>query len=199
MRQEAKAPATGVDVYVPDFLEDVIAEFTHQVRGSGHVNQRSGVSVRLSIANLETLVASAVRRAVRTGATRAVPRMSDLRGLAQSSMGRVEFEGFEEGREAEILRRLLHQAVLEVFRENLMGFDFSPLLHAFDAGLEVEIGDLTSASQVLSQFAELDVSDLMVRLGLPDGAEEMASAIEFALEGLHLTRRLNKHDGMYSA
>jgi magnesium chelatase subunit I len=198
MRQEAKASAAGVDVYVPDFLEDVIAEYTHQVRGSGHVNQRSGVSVRLSIANLETLVASAVRRAVRTGATRAVPRMSDLGGLAQSSMGRVEFEGFEEGREAEILRRLLNQAVLEVFRENLMGFDFSPLLNAFEAGLEIEIGDLTSASQVLSQFAELDVSDLMLRLGLADGDEETAAAIEFALEGLHLTRRLNKHGGTYS-
>jgi magnesium chelatase subunit I len=124
--------------------------------------------------------------------------MSDLGGLAQSSMGRVEFEGFEEGREAEILRRLLNQAVLEVFRENLMGFDFSPLLNAFEAGLEIEIGDLTSASQVLSQFAELDVSDLMLRLGLADGDEETAAAIEFALEGLHLTRRLNKHGGTYS-
>jgi hypothetical protein len=78
MRQEAKAVGGRVRVTVPDFLEDVIAEFTHQIRGSGHVNQRSGVSVRLSIANLETLVASAVRRAVRTGSTEAVPRISDL-------------------------------------------------------------------------------------------------------------------------
>jgi magnesium chelatase subunit I len=199
MRQEAKAPAPGIDVVVPDFLEDVIAEFTHQIRGSGHVNQRSGVSVRLTISNLETLVASAIRRAVRTGASKAVPRISDLSGLAQSSMGRVEFEGFEEGREAEILRRLLNQAVLEVFRENLMGFDFSPILEAFDAGLEIEVGDMSPASDVLSQFAELDVSHLLLRLGLPGGGEEeTASAIEFALEGLHLTRRLNKADGTYS-
>ena len=199
MRQEAKSPAPGIEVVVPDFLEDVIAEFTHQIRGSGHVNQRSGVSVRLSISNLETLVASAIRRAVRTGATRAVPRVSDLGGLAQSSLGRVEFEGFEEGREAEILRRLLNQAVLEVFRENLMGFDFSPILEAFDAGLEIEVGDMSPASDLLSQFAELDVGHLLLRLGLPGGgAEETASAIEFALEGLHLTRRLNKADGTYS-
>lgn len=201
MRQEAKPPASaGVTVFVPDFLEDVIAEFTHQVRASGHVNQRSGVSVRLSISNFETLIASAIRRAVRTGADRAVPRVSDLDGLAQSSMGRVEFEGFEEGREAEILRRLLNVAVLEVFRETLMGFDFSSMLDAFDAGLEVEIGDLSPASDVLSQFGELDVTDLLLRLGITDaGVEEMASAIEFALEGLHLTRRLNKHERMYSA
>ncbi|MEX2424488.1 MAG: AAA family ATPase [Acidimicrobiia bacterium] len=199
MRQEAKAPAPGIEVVVPDFLEDVIAEFTHQIRGSGHVNQRSGVSVRLTISNLETLVASAIRRAVRTGVPKAVPRISDLAGLAQSSMGRVEFEGFEEGREAEILRRLLNQAVLEVFRENLMGFDFTPMLEAFDAGLEIEVGDMSPATALLSQFAELDVSHLLLRLGLPQGGdEETASAIEFALEGLHLTRRLNKADGTYS-
>ena len=197
MRQEAKPPAHGVDVHVPDFLEDVIAEFTHQIRASGHVNQRSGVSVRLSIANLETLVASAVRRAVRTGAGTAVPRVSDLEGIAQSSLGRVEFEGFEEGREAEILRRLLSQATLEVFREYLMGFDFVPVLDAFDSGLEVEVDDLTPASNVVA--GELDTSDLVLRLGLTGGTdEELASALEFALEGLHLTRRLNKAGGVYT-
>ncbi|MFP5333197.1 MAG: magnesium chelatase, partial [Acidimicrobiia bacterium] len=199
MGQESKPPAPGVDVWVPDFLEDIVAEFTHQIRRSGHVNQRSGVSVRLSISNLETLMASAVRRAVRTGAGRAVPRISDLEGLAQSSMGRVEFEGFEEGREAEILRRLLNQAVLEVFRENLMGFDFTPILDAFDGGLEVEVDELSPASAILSQFGELDVTDLLLRLGITsDGEEETASALEFALEGLHLTRRLNKSERTYS-
>ena len=199
MQQEAKPPAPGVDVWVPDFLEDVVAEFTHQIRRSGHVNQRSGVSVRLSISNLETLRASAVRRAVRTGAARAVPRITDLDGLAQSSMGRVEFEGFEEGREAEILRRLLSQAVLEVFRENLMGFDFTSILDAFDEGLEVEVGDLSPASAVLSSFGELDVSELLLRLGITSsGDEETAAALEFALEGLHLTRRLNKSERTYS-
>ncbi|MDX1449254.1 MAG: AAA family ATPase, partial [Acidimicrobiia bacterium] len=70
MQQEAKPAAPGVDVWVPDFFEDIIAEFSHQIRASGHVNQRSGVSVRLSISNLETLIASAVRRAVRTGSDR---------------------------------------------------------------------------------------------------------------------------------
>ncbi|HSJ28972.1 MAG TPA: AAA family ATPase [Acidimicrobiia bacterium] len=200
MRQESTPPVVDVDVRVPDFLEDVIAEYTHQIRKSGHVNQRSGVSVRLSIANLETLQAAAVRRAVRTGAGTAIPRVSDLAGLAQSSMGRVEFEGFEEGREAEILRRLLSQAILEVFREQLMGFDFAPILAAFDAGLEVEIDDLTPPDEILGRFAEFDPGPLLLRLGIV-GADtaETASAIEFALEGLHLTRRLNKHEGIYTA
>jgi len=198
MRQEAAAPVPGVTVVVPGFLEDVVAEFSHQIRGSGHVNQRSGVSVRLSIANLETLVASAVRRAVRTGEDQAVPRVSDLGALIQSTMGRVEFEGFEEGREEEILARLLSQSVLEVFREYLMGFDFEALLAFFDGGSEVETGDLVAAERLLSQVGGVDLSPLLLRLGIgADSPGGQAAALDFALEGLHLTRRLNKRGSRY--
>jgi magnesium chelatase subunit I len=199
MKQEASPLTVGVETSVPVFLEEIIAEFSHQVRASGHVNQRSGVSVRLSIANLETLVASAVRRAVRTGESEAVPRISDLPALVQSTMGRVEFEGFEEGREEEILRRILGQSVLEVFREYLMGFDFGPILEHFDSGAEVESGDLVSAEELLGEAEGIDLAPILLRLGLRGEAPgDAASALEFALEGLHLTRRLNKSGATYS-
>jgi magnesium chelatase subunit I len=199
MKQEASPLTVGVETSVPVFLEEIIAEFSHQVRASGHVNQRSGVSVRLSIANLETLVASAVRRAVRTGESEAVPRISDLPALVQSTMGRVEFEGFEEGREEEILRRILGQSVLEVFREYLMGFDFGPILEHFDSGAEVESGDLVSAEELLGEAEGIDLAPVLLRLGLRGEAPgDAASALEFALEGLHLTRRLNKSGATYS-
>jgi magnesium chelatase subunit I len=198
MRQEATTSVPGVPISVPAFLEDIVAEFTHQVRGSGHVNQRSGVSVRLSIANLETLVASAVRRTVRTGESEAVPRVVDLNSLIQSTMGRVEFEGFEEGREAEILRRLLSQAVLEVFREYLLGFDFSAMLEHFDRGEEVASGDLVAAEDLLEQADDIDLAPVLLRLGLRgESPGDAASALEFAMEGLHLTRRLNKSGASY--
>jgi magnesium chelatase subunit I len=198
MRQEASPAVPGITVVVPGFLEDIIAEFSHQVRASGHVNQRSGVSVRLSIANLETLVASSVRRAVRSGETEAVPRVSDLPALVQSTLGRVEFEGFEEGREEEILSRLLSQSVLEVFREYLMGFDFEPVLAFFDGGSEIETGDLVPAEHLLSQLGGVDLSPLLLRLGIgADSAGGQASALDLALEGLHLTRRLNKRGSRY--
>jgi magnesium chelatase subunit I len=199
MRQEATSPVPEVEVSVPMFLEEVIAEFSHQVRASGHVNQRSGVSVRLSIANLETLVASAVRRAVRTGEDEAVARVSDLPSLIQSTLGRVEFEGFEEGREEEILRRILAQSVLEVFREYLMGFDFEQLLGYFDGGAEVESGDLVPAADLLAQADDVDLSPLLLRLGLRgESPGDAASALDFAMEGLHLTRRLNKRGATYA-
>ena len=198
VRQEAR-PTSGVPVSIPDFIEDIVVEYTHQVRASGHVNQRSGVSVRLSIANFETLVASAVRRAIRTGEPEAVPRIADLGSLIQSTMGRVEFEGFEEGREEEILTRLLAQAVLAVFRERLLGFDFSDVLDRFEIGLEVQSGDLVTAASILEQADDFDASDLLLRLGLRgESPGDTAAAIEFALEGLHLTRRLNKASDRYA-
>lgn len=200
MHQEAKQTTDAVPVSVPAFLEDVVAEFTHQVRRSGQVNQRSGVSVRLSIANLETMVASAVRRAVRMGEPEAVPRVCDLAAVVQSSLGRVEFEGFEEGREEEILRRLLSQAVLEVFRVRLGGLDLAPLRGYFDEGATVEVGDLVPAEAVLAQVKGYDYTDLLARLGLRGEAPgDAAAAIELALEGLHLTRRLNKDGPRYGA
>ncbi len=200
MRQEAKAPAGAVPISMPAFLDDIVAEFTHQVRRSGQVNQRSGVSVRLSIANRETIIASAVRRAVRRGEAEAVPRVSDLAAVVQSSLGRVEFEGFEEGREEEILRRILSQAVLDVFRERLAGFDLAPLLARFEEGDTVEVGDLVPAEAILSQLDGYDCSGLLARLGMRGEAPgDAAAAVELALEGLHLTRRLNKDGPRYGA
>lgn len=194
MDQEAGAAAPGVTVTVPPFMKEILAEFTRQVRGSSHVNQRSGVSVRFSIANLETLTASAVRRALRTAEPEAVPRVADLAGLVQSSMGRIEFEVFEEGREEEILRRLLSTAVLEVFRDRLSGCDFAPLLERFEAGMTVETGDLVPAEQLLQQVGE--APELAAVLGTldvrPDSSAGRAAALELVLEGLHLSRRLNK-------
>jgi len=202
MEQEAKPSSAAVPVRVPVFLTEVLAEFTRQVRRSPHVNQRSGVSVRFSIGNLEVIAASAMRRAVRTGEPEAVPRVADLPAVLQSSMGRVEFETFEEGREPEIMDRMLHQATLEVFRRRLGGFDFAALLKRFDEeGLEVLSGDLTPAQDLLKQVGGMKgLAQLMKRLGVEDESPaHAASALEFSLEGLHLSRRLNKHDTPHGA
>jgi magnesium chelatase subunit I len=196
IEQEAKPPSDAVPVRVPVFLTEVLAEFTRQARRSPHVNQRSGVSVRFSIGNREVLAASAVRRAVRTGEPEAVPRVADLPAVLQSSMGRVEFETFEEGREADIMDRMLRQATLEVFRRRLGGMDFASLVNRFEEeGLEVDTGDLTSAQDLLKQVGEVKgLAQLMKRLGVEDESPaHAASALEFALEGLHLSRRLTKH------
>ena len=198
MEQEARPAAGGVPVRIPAFLEEIVAGFTSELRRSPHVNHRSGVSVRYSIGNLETLVAAAVRRAARTGEAEAVPRVCDLPAMISSSLGRIEFDTIEEGREEEILERALRQATLEIFRRRLSGFDFAPILSRFERpGFAADTSDVTAASDVLAQFGELPgLAKLLERLGVEEESPGVAaSALEFALEGLHLSRRLNKDQG----
>jgi magnesium chelatase subunit I len=159
------------------------------------VNHRSGVSVRYSIGNVETLAAAAIRRSARTGEPEAVPRVCDLPAVLQSSLGRIEFDTIEEGREEEILSRALRTAELEIFRRRLSGYDFQPILSRFSGGFTAETSDLTRGTDVLAQFGDLPgLAKLLERLGVEQESPGVAaSALEFALEGLHLSRRLNKH------
>ena len=194
MEQESRVWQSDVPVRVPVYLEEILAAFTAELRRSPHVNHRSGVSVRYSIGNLETLSAAAIRRAARTGEPEAVPRVCDLPAVVEAGLGRVEFDTIEEGREEEILSRALKTAELQVFRRRLSGFDFQPILSRFAQGFEAETSDLLAASELLGQFGELPgLSKLLQRLGVEEESPGVAaSALEFALEGLHLSRRLNK-------
>jgi magnesium chelatase subunit I len=194
MDQEARPPAGEIPVRVPAFMKEVLAALTSELRRSPHVNQRSGVSVRFSIGNLETLRAAAIRRAARSGEPEAVPRPCDLPSVLESSEGRIEFDTVEEGREDEILLRALSGAILRVFRRRLSGFDFAPILHRFGEGLVARTSDLTPAGEFLDQFGQLPgLARLLSRLGVEEESPGVAaSAMEFALEGLHLSRRLNR-------
>jgi magnesium chelatase subunit I len=195
MDQEARSSAGEIPLRVPLYMKEVLAALTAELRRSPHVNHRSGVSVRYSIGNLEVLQAAAVRRAARTAEPEAVPRVCDLPAVIESSLGRVEFDTIEEGREEEILSRALKTAELEIFRRRLSGFDFGPLLSRFAAeGFAVETSDLTPASELLASFGDLPgLAKLLERLGVEEESPGVAaSALEFALEGLHLSRRLNK-------
>ncbi len=194
MEQEARPSAGDVPLRIPAYMLEILAALTGELRRSPHVNHRSGVSVRYSIGNLETLAAAAIRRAARTGEPEAVPRVCDLPAVVEASLGRVEFDTIEEGREEEILLRALKGAELEVFRSRLSGFDFQQILSRFSQGFAAETSDLTPAAQLLGQFGELPgLSRLLERLGVEEESPgAAASAVEFALDGLHLSRRLNK-------
>jgi magnesium chelatase subunit I len=197
MDQEVAPIEGAVPLRVPAFMKEVIAALTAELRRSPHVNHRSGISVRYSIGNLETLQAAAVRRAARTGEPEAVPRVVDLPSVLMSSEGRVEFDTIEEGRETDILLRAMRTAELEVFRRRLAGYDFAALLHRFDDGLAVDTGELTPANDLLGAVGDLPgLAKLLERLGVEEESPGVAaSAVEFALEGLYLSRRLNKDGG----
>jgi magnesium chelatase subunit I len=196
MDQEARPAAGAVPVRIPVFMKEIVGSLTQELRRSPHVNHRSGISVRYSIGNVETLAAAAVRRAARAGEPEAVPRVVDLPAVLLSSEGRVEFDTIEEGRETDILARAMRQAELDVFRRRLSGYDFSSVLRRFEDGNELETTDLTPASELLGRFGDLPgLSKLLERLGVEEESPGVAaSALEFALEGLHLSRRLNKDE-----
>ena len=191
--QEQRPPAAGDRrVHVPAFMDRIVAEISQLARRSPHVNQRSGVSVRLTICNHETLLANALRRALRTDEAEVVPRVSDLDMLVASTSGKVEVESLDEGREDAVVERIVRSAVLDVYRETVSAADVRALLAAFDDGLVVTVDDVMAAREVMAQVeAPAELREALVRIGgeSPGG---VASALELVLEGLHLSKRLNK-------
>jgi magnesium chelatase subunit I len=185
----------GLAVTVPEFMKEIVAEISQLARRSPHVNQRSGVSARMSIANYETMVANALRRALSQGEGEVVPRISDLDALVASTAGKVEIETIDDGREEQVLDRIIKAAVLETFRARVRPEHLGALVQAFEGGLTVNAGpDLPSGEYagVLSQLAGL--APVLSDLGVGESPAAVASAVEFVLEGMHLTKRLNKDE-----
>ncbi len=193
--QEARPlQAEGVRVSVPEFMVEIVATLSQLARQSPHINQRSGVSVRLTVSNTETLVANATRRALHHRERDVVPRISDLDALAASTAGKVEIESLEEGRDEQIVENLVKAAVLTVFKQRFATERLREVLAAFEGGVVVHTGD-----DVLSADEAAAVTDLPglrgpVRelTGDDESPAAVASAVEFVLEGLHLSKRLNK-------
>lgn len=195
MRQEARPASIGdVKVTVPAFMEEIIATFSQQARVSSHVNQRSGVSVRLSVSNFEILSANAVRRALRAGETEVSPRVSDLDALAASTGGKVEIESFEEGRESVILQQLVSAAVLTVYKDRAPGEMMRDVVTAFEEGAVAHVGEDIPSAQLIALFNDIPAlrAPVLAVTGGDETPAVLASAVEFLLEGLHLSRRLNK-------
>jgi magnesium chelatase subunit I len=199
IRQEAQIAADGSDpgAALPGHLVEVIARFTRLVRASPAVDARSGVSARFAIAAAESAAASAVRRSALTGEQTPVVRICDLPPVVTSLRGKVEFEVSEEGREQEVLEHLLRRATGETFRARLGSADLSGLLALFEGGGTVETGELVPAPDLLARVGGIGgLAKIMQRLGM-EGSESLghaAAAVEFAMEGLYLMRRLSKDE-----
>jgi len=194
VEQEAQVSSPdGLRVSVPDYMTEIVAAISQQARRSPHVNQRSGVSVRMSVANYETMVANATRRAVRNHEEEVVPRVSDLDALVPSTAGKIEFETVDDGREEQVLDRIVKAAVLETFRATCAPEKLTAVVAAFDEGLVVHTGDDVPAAEYASLLSDLPgLRDTLADLEVGETPAGVASAMEFVLEGLHLSKRLNK-------
>ena len=182
-----------LQVFMPEFMKEIVAEITQLARRSPKINQRSGVSVRISISNYENLASNASRRALRTGETEAVPRISDLPSVIPSSSGKLEMETWEEGDDQTVLEKIIKTAVLNVFRRHFEANQFSELVQRFDAGLTFEVSEGQPADRYAAMLRELPGMEKALKsLGLEKRPALSASGVEFVLEGLHLSKRINK-------
>ena len=190
IRQEADLVAD-----VPDQLVEILARFTRALRASSAVDQRSGVSARFAIAGAETVAAAALHRATSQGEDRAVARVVDLETAVDVLGGKIEFESGEEGREAEVLTHLLRTSIAETVRHHFRGLDFALLVAAIENGAMVTTGEQVTARDFLTGLPVLGESELYDEIcdrfeAGNDG--ERACAIELALEGLYLARKIGK-------
>jgi magnesium chelatase subunit I len=206
MRQEAVSltvvTAGGpVKVEVPGYLTEVVATFSHLARASNQVNQRSGVSVRLSVSNYEALAANALRRGLRAGERTIVARVDDLEALAASSMGKIEIESLDEGREGAVMEHLVKGAVLTVFKEVVPPETTRAVVDAFEAGAVAHTGEGVTSEELARLVEEVDAlrAPVAVLTGGDESPAAVGAAIGFVLEGLHLSKRLNKDSSGTSA
>ena len=193
MEQERSRFPKEKDITTLRCMQEVIAEITALARRSPDVNQRSGVSVRVSIANYETVMSNALRRAILRRERKASPRISDLPYIVASFAGKVEVETFEEGRETRILEDLSQKAVLNIFGRYFNVAELETTIRQFDEGLQIETGSEKPSKEYMSILDRVEgLSDPVNHLGADGRPELVASATEFILEGLHLNRRLNR-------
>jgi magnesium chelatase subunit I len=190
--ERTRFDADAVETLAPEYMKQIVAELTHLARRSSEISQRSGVSVRVSICNYENLLSSALKRAIRLGEAVACPRVSDLDAMLASTSGKIELETVGETSEEKILGKLAQKAVLTVFNRAFTGTDLDEVVAAFQTGLKVDVSDVMPSDAYVRQIGEArPLHAASKKLGAKSPAE-VASALEFVLEGLHLSRKLNK-------
>jgi len=193
MHQEAHLPAADVPIIVPWFIDDIVARVSHVARRSHVISQSSGVSVRLSIANFETVVANALRRTLRTHDSVVVPRVSDLSAMVQSTQGNIEFDTMDDSDADQVIAALVSLAVRQCFSDVLLE-EAADIVDAFNSEAIVHTGDDLPDANYLEVLAAMPALEAPVeRIAGPGASDgEKAAAVEFVLEGLYLTKRLAK-------
>ncbi len=194
IQQEWRSFETAdIECFMPDHMKEIIAEITHEARKSPDIGQRSGVSVRVSIANQETVMANAIRRATKLGEKMAVPRITDIPFVVASTTGKVELENFEDTDESKLLDEFSRKAVLSVFARYYECSDLEEIIRQYNGGFTTEISDMMPAGLYVRTMKEVPgFSKAVRRMGQAETPEVVASVMELILEGLHLNKRLNK-------
>lgn len=182
-------------VIVPHFMKQVVEEITVAARRSKYIDQQSGVSARFSIANYETMVASARQRGVRLGEDPAVPRISDLGHLYASSLGKLELDmmGSHQMSERQVLDAVMAEAIATVFQEYVDSHGLDEIGKIFREGVKIEVGDMVPSTAYESVVADVPaVWERAFEVNAARHPAMRASCIEFVLAGLYATDRISR-------
>jgi magnesium chelatase subunit I len=195
MEQEA-APTESRSrkVEVPRFMKEILGHMTFEARKSTEINQSSGVSVRVTINNYESIISNAEKRALRCKESEIVPRVSDLHSILASTNGKIEMEYVgEDKKEDEVVEKLLNRSIVKVFDQHFSLNGLQKVVEYFNSGWGVEVSDQMPAQDYLEGIKEISgLKEAIRSLGIQESPALMASATEFVLEGLHLHQKLNK-------
>ncbi|HLY67017.1 MAG TPA: magnesium chelatase, partial [Chloroflexota bacterium] len=194
MEQESTAfEDAELEISVPTYMKEALAELTHLARKNPDISQRSGVSVRVSICNYENIISNAARRAIRLREKQVVPRVSDFSAVIASTAGKIELETVGDTKEDRVIDKMIQGAVLNTFNRYFDVTDFDDLFEGFEAGLHVDAGDSMPSMKYVQQVSSFDgIKAAVAKLQAHGSPASVASAVEFVLEGLHLNRKLNK-------
>ena len=196
MEQEAGIELDGqFPVAVPYFMREIIEQISMAARKSKYIDQQSGVSARLSIANFRTMIASARQRAAVLGEKPAVPRISDLGHLYSSSLGKLELDmmGSHQVSERQVLDAVLAEAVREVFEEYVSQYGLQEISEIFAQGVKIEVGDMLPSRYYADRLTRVPPAwEKAFEVNASADAAVRASCVEFVLAGLYATDRISR-------
>jgi magnesium chelatase subunit I len=183
-------------VEIPVFVREVVEEIAFQARGDQKVDRRSGVSQRLPITALESVVSNAERRALVHGESRVVPRVGDVYASLPSVTGKIEleYEGELKGAE-QVARELVRAAVATVFDGYATNANPRPVVTWFENGGTVDLSDTSSSAEVLTATDAIDrFDDVMTALGVTERTSDhvRAAVADFILEGLCALKKISR-------
>lgn len=197
-QQESKiCPSTDHDpVVLPRFMLEVLEQITIEARRSKYVDQQSGVSVRFSLANYKTMIASALRRGVLHRESPVVPRISDLGHLVSSALGKLELDlmGSHQMSETQVLDHIISTAIKAVFEEYVEEHGLAEIAEIFGKGVRIEVGDLLPSSEYAKRLVNVpEVWNKAFEVNAAKDEAVRASCVEFILAGLHAMDRISRH------
>ncbi|MGA7303933.1 MAG: magnesium chelatase [Rhodothermales bacterium] len=202
-KQEAWEEREGpVSISVPSYFREIIEQVAFEARESDYVDQKSGVSVRLTRSALEDLISAAERRALAHGEDKTCVRISDLQFVEPAITGKVElvYEGEQEGAQ-NVARVLVGQAVKKTFERYFPSLGkrgaersrYTEILSWFASGNNLELrSDLPFADFDRRLRAVPGLANLAEEFIDCGSRDEAPSAMEFVLEALHQNSLLGK-------